>query len=250
VTDVPVSRSSGGSPSLPPRQASPEKADKRMSHPPGHACGGGPRSGIEASSGRSAVRLLPRRNEVWIGQHDQLLRFDLVRTTMSDAVRLRNDESGSFIEALWWDPSEKRCAASYALRSWQPPVAVPSGGRVLVFDVDAFEVVGAADAPDWVTDVALLSNDRVCGQLWKDDTMWLGHIRGAAPALSPAGTWGGTGCDRLSPTRVGATVRPARMSLPSRTTATPRTRLSNSCAEPSVRISQRGCRSSRSPRRA
>ena len=67
----------------------------------------------------------------------------------------------------------------------ETPVAVPSGGRVLVFDVDAFEVVDAADAPDWATDVALLSNDRVCGQLWKDDTMWLGHISAGQRALYP-----------------------------------------------------------------
>ncbi len=133
-----------------------------------------------------AVELLPRRNEVWIGQHDQLLRFDPVRMAVSDAVRLRNDESGSFIEALWCAPSEKRCAVAYALRSWQPPVAEPGGGHVLVFDVDAFEVVGSADAPNWATEVALMSNDRVCGQLWKDNTMWLGQISSAKyPLYSP-----------------------------------------------------------------
>jgi hypothetical protein len=55
-----------------------------------------------------------------------------------------------------------------------------------VFDVDAFEVVGAAEAPHWVSDVALLSNDRVCGQLWKDNAMWLGQISSAKyPLYSP-----------------------------------------------------------------
>jgi hypothetical protein len=105
--------------------------------------------------------------------------------TVSDAVRLRHDESGSFIEALSCDPSEKRCAVSYALRSRQPPVAMPRGGRVLVFDVDAFEVVGTTDAPAWVCEVALMSNDRVCGQLWKDNTMWQGHISSAEYPLYP-----------------------------------------------------------------
>jgi hypothetical protein len=133
----------------------------------------------------NAVQFLPKRNEVWIAQLDQLLRFDPVRMAVSDAVRLRNDESGSFIEALWCAPSEKRCAVSYALRSWQPPVAEPGGGRVLVFDVDAFEVVGCADAPSWATEVALMSNDRVCGQLWKDNTMWLGQISSAKYPLYP-----------------------------------------------------------------
>lgn len=104
---------------------------------------------------------------------------------MSDAVRLRDDESGSYIMALGCDPAEKRCAVSYALRSPLGPVAVPRGGRVLVFDVDAFEVVGAADAPDWVSDVALLSDDRVCGQLWKGDAVWLGQISPAQLTLYP-----------------------------------------------------------------
>jgi hypothetical protein len=132
-----------------------------------------------------AVEFLPRRNEVWIGQHDQLLRFDPVGVNVSDAVRLRNDESGSFIEALRCDPSEERCAVSYALRSPQGPIAEPSGGRVLVFDVESFEVAGVADAPDWVADVALISDHRVCGQLWKDHTMWLGHISAGLHPLYP-----------------------------------------------------------------
>jgi hypothetical protein len=54
-----------------------------------------------------------------------------------------------------------------------------------MFDVESFEVVGVADAPDWVTDVALISDHRVCGQLWKDDTMWLGHISAGLYPLYP-----------------------------------------------------------------
>jgi hypothetical protein len=133
----------------------------------------------------TAVEFLPRRNEVWIGQHDQLLRFDPARMTITDAVRLRNDKSGSFINALRCDTSESRCAVSYALRSRDPRDSwvAPSGGRILLFDVDSFRVVGSVEAPGWVDDLALTSNDRVCGRI--NFEMWLGQIAGAQHPLYP-----------------------------------------------------------------
>jgi hypothetical protein len=111
------------------------------------------------------VELLPSRNELWIGEHDQLLRFDPAQMAVTDAVRLRNDRSGSFIHALCRDESESRCAVSYALRSRESWVAEPSGGRILLFDVDSFRVAGSVDAPGWVEYLALMSNDRACGQI-------------------------------------------------------------------------------------
>lgn len=134
----------------------------------------------------TAVELLPRRNEVWIGQHDQLLRFDPARLTVTDAVRLRSDRSGSFISALRCDKSESRCAVSYALRSRDArgPWAAPGGGRILLFDVDSFRVVGSVEAPGWVDDLALMSNDRVCGRI--NFEMWLGQLAAAQHTLHPA----------------------------------------------------------------
>jgi hypothetical protein len=136
----------------------------------------------------TAVQFLPTRNEVWIGQHDQLLRFDPARMSVTGAVRLRNDRSGGFIMALCFDASGDRCAVSYALRSPDPEgsaLMVPSGGRILYFDVESFRVVGSVDAPGWVDDLALMSNDRVCGQLWENDKMWLGQIAAARHPLYP-----------------------------------------------------------------
>lgn len=134
----------------------------------------------------TAVEFLPQRNEVWIGQHDQLLRFDPARMAVTDAVRLRNDRSGSFIEALRSDTSESRCAVSYALRSRDPRnswAAEPSGGRILLFDVESFRVVGSVEAPGWVDDLALMSNNRVCGRI--NFEMWLGQIAAAQHPLYP-----------------------------------------------------------------
>lgn len=131
----------------------------------------------------TAVEFLPRRNEVWVGQHDQLLRFDLTRMTVTEAVRLRNDRSGSFINTLRCDTSESRCAVSYALRSRDPRdswAALPSWGRILLFDVDSFRAVGSVEAPGWVDDLALMSNDRVCGRI--SDQMWLDQIAAARAA--------------------------------------------------------------------
>jgi hypothetical protein len=136
----------------------------------------------------TAVAVLPRTKEAWIGQHDQLLRFDPTRMAVTDAVRLRNDRSGSFIMALHFSASGDRCAVSYALRSPDPggsPVVVPSGGRILFFDVDSFQVVGSVDAPAWIDEFAVLSGDRVCGQLWGSDKMWLGQIAAAQHPLYP-----------------------------------------------------------------
>ena len=134
----------------------------------------------------TAVEFLPRRNEVWIGQHDQLLRFDPARMAVTDAVRLRNDRSGSFIGALCCNTSESRCAVSYALRSRDPrgPWASPSGGRILLFDVDSFRVVGSVEAPGWVDDLTLMSNDRVCGRI--NFEMWRGRIAAAQHQLYPS----------------------------------------------------------------
>jgi hypothetical protein len=133
----------------------------------------------------SAIEYLPQRNEVWIGQLDQLLRFDPARMAVTNAVRLRNDRSGSFINALRCDTSESRCAVSYALRSRDPrgPWAAPSGGRILLFDVDSFRLVGSVEAPGWVDDLALMSNDRVCGRI--NFEMWLGQIAAAQHPLYP-----------------------------------------------------------------
>lgn len=136
----------------------------------------------------NAVEFLPKRKEVWIGQHDELLRFDPVPMTVTDVVRLRDDRSGSFIMALSFDPSEDRCAVSYALRSRDPggsALALPSGGRILYFDVDSFRVVGSVEAPGWVDELALMSNDRVCGQILENDEMWLGQIAAAQHPLYP-----------------------------------------------------------------
>jgi hypothetical protein len=107
------------------------------------------------------------------------------------AVRLRNDRSGSFIGALRCNTSESRCAVSYALRSRDPrgPWASPSGGRILLFDVDSFRVVGSVEAPGWVDDLTLMSNDRVCGRNQLRDVA-RSDRRGAAPAVSPAAAGG------------------------------------------------------------
>jgi hypothetical protein len=51
-------------------------------------------------------------------------------------------------------------------------------GRILLFDVDSFRVVGSVEAPGWVDDLALMSNDRVCGRI--SDEMWLGQTPSAS----------------------------------------------------------------------
>jgi hypothetical protein len=82
-------------------------------------------------------------------------------------------------------PPESRCAVSYVLRSRDPrgPWASPSGGRILLFDVDSFRVVGSVEAPSWVDDLTLMSNDRVCGRI--NFEMWRGRIAAAQHQLYP-----------------------------------------------------------------
>jgi hypothetical protein len=63
------------------------------------------------------------------------------------------------------------------------PWASPSGGRILQFDVDSFRVVGSVEAPGWVDDLTLMSNDRVCGRI--NFEMWLGQIAAAQHTLYP-----------------------------------------------------------------
>jgi hypothetical protein len=44
-------------------------------------------------------------------------------------------------------------------------------------------VVGSVEAPGWVDDLTLMSNDRVCGRI--NFEMWLGQIAAAQHTLYP-----------------------------------------------------------------
>jgi hypothetical protein len=126
------------------------------------------------------LRFRDAGRDLWIANHDQIHRIDTQTWTVVGGVRLRNDTSGSFVNDLSFDSAEARCAVSYALRRPEPiqgypqyPLAVPAGGRVLLLDVDSFEVThrSAADSPGWIDEVAVRSDGRVFG-LTREAERW------------------------------------------------------------------------------
>jgi hypothetical protein len=133
--------------------------------------------------GGGSLRVLRFRDagrDLWLANHDQIHRIDTQEWRVVDGIRLRNDTSGSFVNDLSFDSAEVHCAVSYALRRPEPiegypqyPLAVPAGGRILLFDVDSFKVTygSAADNPEWIDEVALLSNGRVFG-LTRENEQW------------------------------------------------------------------------------
>jgi len=136
------------------------------------------------------LRFRDRGRDLWVAHYDTIHRIDTDSWSVVNGVRLRNDKSGSFIADLSFDPTEGRCAVSYALRrlrrypGLQYPLADPAGGRVLVFDVDSFTVTHHARGDGWINEVVLLSDDRVLGRILPQE-VWLSALAPARFRLYP-----------------------------------------------------------------
>jgi hypothetical protein len=139
--------------------------------------------------GLRVLRFRDAGRDLWVANHDQIHRIDTQEWRVVDGVRLRNDTSGSFVNDFSFDGAERRCAVSYALRRPDPiegdpqyPLAVPAGGRILVFDVDSFKVThaSAADSPEWIDEVALLSDGSAFG-LTRENEQWQSSGGSARP---------------------------------------------------------------------
>ena len=135
------------------------------------------------TQGVMAGSFRPGRAELWIGQIDTLERIDTREWRIMAAKRVRNQPTGSFVEALAFDADGRRLAVAHALRQPQGPPGTewpwyaPSGGRLLVLDADRFLVTHTLAVDRWLDGLAWLSDGRIVAREWASN--------GAFRILSP-----------------------------------------------------------------
>src|SRR5690606_31246092 len=117
----------------------------------------------------------PRRAELWIGQIDTLIRIDTGEWRILAAKRVRNQPTGTFVEALAFDAEGERLAVSHALRHPQGPPRTdrswdaPSGAQLLILDAVRFRVTHTVAVDRWLDELAWLSDGRMVAREWGSD---------------------------------------------------------------------------------
>jgi hypothetical protein len=130
------------------------------------------------SLGVTAELFLPVRNELWLVEGAQLRRFDARSWIERSSTRLPTGPYGH-VPDLDAGADGHRVAVSVDLTTpmlGSPPAAAPAGGRIVILDAATVRPVAAANAPRWVTEVAMLPDGRVCGNLFGSSAPepWLG----------------------------------------------------------------------------